>query len=101
MNPGSETSTCIRVWGRCNDIFTKDELFNPITKVFVEQPLALPTQPSECGRQHTLISVHAQTAAWQQSYGNSEARMSKKYGEWRDYTIHTVWEVRGRENHSK
>ena len=41
-------------------------------------------QPSECGRQHTLISVHAQTAAWQQSNGNSEARMSEKCGEWRD-----------------
>ena len=41
-------------------------------------------QPSECGRQDTLISVHAQTAAWQQSNGNSEARMSEKCGEWRD-----------------
>ena len=40
-------------------------------------------QPSECGGQHTLISVHAQTAAWQQSNGNSEGRMSKKCGEWR------------------
>ena len=41
-------------------------------------------QLSECGRQQTLISVHAQTAAWQQSNENSEARMSKKCGEWRD-----------------
>ena len=41
-------------------------------------------QPSEYGRQHTLISVHAQTAAWHQSNGNSEARMSEKCGEWRD-----------------
>ena len=46
-------------------------------------PLSV-SQPSECGRQHTLISVHAQTAAWQQSNGNFEARMSEKYGEWRD-----------------
>ena len=44
----------------------------------------LPSQPSECGRRHILISVHAQTAAWQQSNGNSEARMSEKCGEWRD-----------------
>ena len=42
------------------------------------------TQPSECGRQHTLISVHAQTASWQQSNGNSEAMRSEKCGEWRD-----------------
>ena len=42
------------------------------------------SQPSECGRQHTLISVHAQTAAWQQSNGNSEAKTSDKCGEWRD-----------------
>ena len=41
-------------------------------------------QPSECGRQHTLISVHAQTAALQQSNVNSEARMSEKCREWRD-----------------
>ena len=44
----------------------------------------LQPQPSECGLQHTLISVHAQSAAWQQSNGNSETRMSEKYGEWRD-----------------
>ena len=42
------------------------------------------SQPPECERQHTLISVHAQTAAWQQSNINSEARMSEKCGEWRD-----------------
>ena len=30
---------------------------------FFRGSLAL-TQPSECGRQHTLVSVHAQTAAW-------------------------------------
>ena len=42
------------------------------------------SQPSECEQQHNLISVHAQTAAWQQSNGNSEARMSEKCGEWRD-----------------
>ena len=42
------------------------------------------SQPSGCGRKHTLISIHAQTAAWQQSNGNSEARMSEKFGEWRD-----------------
>ena len=75
------------------------------------------SQPSECGQQHTLISVHAQTAAWKQSNGNSEARMSEKCGEWRDLFImtlsrsigsqckirikDTVWEVRGRENHFK
>ena len=41
-------------------------------------------QPSECGRRHTLISVHAQAAAGQQSNGNSEARMSEKCGVWRD-----------------
>ena len=42
------------------------------------------TQPSECGRQQTLISLHSQTAAWQQCNGNSEARMSEKCGEWRE-----------------
>ena len=42
------------------------------------------SQPSECGRQHILISIHAQTAAWQQSNENSEAMMSQKCGEWRD-----------------
>ena len=47
-------------------------------------------QPSECGRQHTLISVHAQTAAQQQSNGNSEARMSEKCGEWRYQFIMTL-----------
>ena len=30
------------------------------------------TQPSECGRQHTLICVNAETAAWQHS--NSQGR---------------------------
>ena len=48
------------------------------------------SQPSECGRQHALISVHAQTAACQQSNGNSEAMMSEKCGEWRDYFIMTL-----------
>ena len=33
-----------------------------------------PTQPSECGRQHTLNIVHVQTAAQQQSNGIYEAR---------------------------
>ena len=42
------------------------------------------SQPSECGRQRTLISVHAQTAPRLQSNGNSEARMSQKCGEWKD-----------------
>ena len=37
-------------------------------------------QPSECGRLHILISVHAQTAAWQQSNKISEARVSGKCG---------------------
>ena len=41
-------------------------------------------QPSECGREHTLNIVHAQTAAQQQSNGSYEARMSGKCGEWRD-----------------
>ena len=42
------------------------------------------SQPSECGRQHTLNIVHAQTAAQQQSIESNEARMSGKCGEWRD-----------------
>ena len=42
------------------------------------------SQPSECEWQHTLISVHAQTAAWQQANGNFEARMFEKCGELRD-----------------
>ena len=33
---------------------------------------------------HTRITVHAQTAAQQQSNGSYEARMSGKCGEWRD-----------------
>ena len=33
---------------------------------------------------HTRITVHAQTAAQQQSIENFEARMSEKSGEWRD-----------------
>ena len=37
-----------------------------------------PTQPSECGRQRTLNTVHAQTAAQQQSNGSYEARMPGK-----------------------
>ena len=41
-------------------------------------------QPSECGRQRTLNIVHAQIAAQQQSNGSYEARMSRKYREWRD-----------------
>ena len=32
----------------------------------------------------TGIPVHAQTAAWQQSNGNSKARMSGKCEKWRD-----------------
>ena len=48
------------------------------------------SQPSECGRQNTRISVDAQTAARQQSNGNSEVRMSEKCGEWRDYFIITL-----------
>ena len=32
----------------------------------------------------TRITVHAKTAAWQQSNGHSEARMSEKCGEWTD-----------------
>ena len=44
----------------------------------------LHSQPSECGLQHTLNIVHAQTAAQQQSNGSYEARMSGKCGEWRD-----------------
>ena len=35
-------------------------------------------------RLRTRITVHAQTAAQQQSNGNFEARMSEKCGEWRD-----------------
>ena len=42
------------------------------------------TQPSECGREHTLNIVPAQTAAQQQSNESYEARMSGKCGEWRD-----------------
>ena len=42
------------------------------------------SKPSECGQQHTLNIVHAQTAAQQQSNGSYEARMSGKCGEWRD-----------------
>ena len=49
-----------------------------------------PPQPSECGRQHTLNIVHAQTAAQQQSNGSYEARMSGKCGEWRDLFIMTL-----------
>ena len=52
--------------------------------------LATTSHPSECGQQHTLISVNAQTVAWQQSIGNSEATMSKKCGEWRDQFITTL-----------
>ena len=48
------------------------------------------SQPSKCGRQHTLNIVHAQTAAQQKSNGSSEARMSGKCGEWRDYFIMTL-----------
>ena len=47
-------------------------------------------QPSECGRQHTLNIVHAQTAAQQQSNESNEARMSGKCGEWRDKFIMTL-----------
>ena len=43
-----------------------------------------PSQPSECGQQRTLNIVHAQTAAQQQSNESYEARMSGKFGEWRD-----------------
>ena len=46
--------------------------------------IAVISQPSECGRQHTLNIVNAQTAAQQQSNGSYEARMSGKCGEWRD-----------------
>ena len=35
-------------------------------------------------RLHTRITLHAQTAAQQQSNENIEARMSEKCGEWRD-----------------
>ena len=48
------------------------------------------SQPSECGRQHTLNSVHAQIANRQQSNGNSEARMSEKCEKWIDQFIMTL-----------
>ena len=38
----------------------------------------------------TRITVHAQTAALQQSNENFEARMSGKCGEWRDQFIMTL-----------
>ena len=41
-------------------------------------------------RLRTRITIHAQTAARQQSNGNSEARMSGKCGEWRDVFIRTL-----------
>ena len=46
--------------------------------------LILQSQPSECGRQHTLNIVHGQTAAQRQANGSYEARMSGKFGKGRD-----------------
>ena len=54
------------------------------TPVSPGEPLLLRAQPSECGRQRTLNTVHAQTAAQQYSNGSYEARMSGKCGEGRD-----------------
>ena len=59
-------------------------VYDKLVAIHLKQYLWAIAQPSECGRQHTLISIHAQTSAGQQSNGNSEARMSEKCGEWRD-----------------
>ena len=39
-----------------------NQILNIVTTNFVD---SIATQPYECERQHTLISVHAQTAVWQ------------------------------------
>ena len=60
-----------------------DAFVNTNVNVFVNKHVDVfvnTTEPFECGRQHTLNSVYAQTAAWQQSNGNFEARMSEKCG---------------------
>ena len=46
--------------------------------------LAFTSHPSEYGQQHTLNILNAQTAAQHQFNGSYEARMSGKFGEWRD-----------------
>ena len=50
---------------------------NKIITIYVLWSVIISTRPSECGRQHTLISLHAQTAGWQPSNGNFKARMSE------------------------
>ena len=50
----------------------------------------IPTEPSECGQQHTLNSVHGHTAARLQSNGNLAVRMSLISTEWRECSIMTL-----------
>ena len=48
------------------------------------------SQPSECGRQSTLNSVHGHTAALLQYNGNLRVRMSQRSTEWRECSIMTL-----------
>ena len=48
------------------------------------------TQPSECGRQRTLNSVHGHTAAWLQSNENFTVLISQISTEWRECYIITL-----------
>ena len=48
------------------------------------------SQPSECGRQRTLNSVHGHTAARLQSNGNLAVWMSQISTEWRECSIMTL-----------
>ena len=55
-----------------------------LVRLDLDRTWALLHSPLILLRLHTMITVHAQTAAQQQSNGNFEARMSEKCGEWRD-----------------
>ena len=52
--------------------------------------LAVLTQPSECGLQRTLNSVHGHPAAWLQSNWNLAVWMSQISTEWRECSIMTL-----------
>ena len=50
----------------------------------------IPTESSECGRQHTLNNVHGHTAAWLQSNEHRAVRMSQISTYWRECSIVTL-----------
>ena len=71
-----------------NNTIWKEFFF--ITESTISNDVGVAAQPSECGRQRTLISAHGHTAAWLQSNGNFAVWMSQISTEWRECSIMTL-----------